>query len=76
MLLRVRRARLELGQGLRQVAAAVRIAPQALSRIENGREVPWPAIRQRLSRFYRIPEAELFFDIDAAQDSLHGIAGG
>ena len=75
MLLRVRRARLELGKDLSVVAEHVRVTPQALSRVENGREVPWPGLRGRLSEYYGIPVEELFADIDAAQLHLRRIAG-
>jgi transcriptional regulator with XRE-family HTH domain len=57
------------------VARRIGIAPQALSRVENGREVPWPALRKKLSLLYDIPESELFADIDDGQRHLRQIAG-
>lgn len=75
MLLRIRRTRLEAGQDLAEVATHVGIAAQALSRIEHGREVPWPAVRARLAAHYGVPADELFADIDAAQAHLRSIAG-
>lgn len=75
MLLRVRRARLEKGMTLAQVSKKIGIAAQALSRVENGRAQPWPALRERLSTLYNVPDEVLFWDIDAAYEHLKKVAG-
>jgi len=75
VLLRIRRTRLEHGLALQDAASQVGVAPGALSRIECGRELPWPAIRTRLANLYGIAADELFSDIDAAQKHLRQIAG-
>lgn len=75
MLLLVKRRRLELGLEQAEVARRVGVSPTALSRIERGTQLPWPALRARLSEFYGIPESELFFDVDRAQVFLREAAG-
>lgn len=75
MLLIVRRVRLELGMTLPEAGSLAGVAAQTLGRIEVGRELPWPSLRQRLSKIYGLSESELFEDIDRAQAFLRSISG-
>ncbi len=75
MLLKVRKLRLQRGLSLSEVAASVGIASQALSAVEAGRQLAWPALRRRLVQFYGVGEDELFHDVDRAQRLLRELAG-
>lgn len=75
MLLTVRRLRLEQGLTLEEASRVAKVGPQSLARIETGRELPWPALRRRLSDLYGVTAEELFADIDQAQEHLRRIAG-
>ena len=75
MLLTVKRARLEAGLTVKEVGAKVGLAAQALSRVENGKEHPWPALRKRLADLYCIREDVLFADVDEARAFLKSLAG-
>ena len=75
MLTRLKRARLEAGREQRDVAEVVGTNVPTLSQIERGQLMPWPALRQRLSKLYGLQEGELFADIDDAQRYLREVAG-
>jgi transcriptional regulator with XRE-family HTH domain len=75
MLLKTRRLRLERGMSLKSAARLVGVPAPTLSGVETGRVVPWPGLRTKLADLYRVPEAELFVDIDAAQAFLRQTAG-
>lgn len=75
MLLRVRRERLERSMTIRQVCDQCTVSESVLSNVENGRMIPYDKLRKRLSKFYGVPEGELFLDVDAAQRYLAQVAG-
>ncbi len=53
---------IRINQGLTQVELARRIkmSPQNLSNIENGRLLPWAKIKKKLARALKTSEVELF----------------
>jgi transcriptional regulator with XRE-family HTH domain len=75
MLLSIKRQRLERGLAQKEAASRVGLSPQALSRIESGQMIPWPALRRRLARLYDVPENVLWHDVDDAQRYLREKAG-
>jgi transcriptional regulator with XRE-family HTH domain len=48
------------GEYLRDVAAAVGVAPRTLSLVARGEVRSWPALRRRLADYFGLPEADLF----------------
>jgi transcriptional regulator with XRE-family HTH domain len=57
---RLRTQRVEiLGKGLREMAGLLEIAPAHLTDIEKGRRTPSESLLMRISKAYRVAEAEL-----------------
>lgn len=57
---KLRKARKEKGLSQLKLAFMTGIAPNEISRIENGWLKPYPGWRKRLSRALGVPEIELF----------------
>jgi len=57
---KLRKARKEKGLSQLKLAFMTGIAPNEISRIENGWLKPYPGWRKRLSRVLGVPETELF----------------
>ena len=75
MSLRVMQVRKKLGLTREELARQLRVPAQTLYRVETGREIPWPSLRQKLADFYSLDPEVLFADIDAAQRFLRKQAG-
>lgn len=61
----LRNIRQSKGFTQRQLAIHLKISPEHLSRIENGRRKPGWDVQQRLERFFGIPASELLAEGEA-----------
>lgn len=75
MSLYVQRIRQGRGWSREEAARRARVPSQVLYRVETGRQLPWPALRERLAQLYGVEPGVLFRDIDAAQEFLRQKAG-
>jgi transcriptional regulator with XRE-family HTH domain len=46
-----------------ELARRIKMAPQNLSSIENGRLKPWPKVKCKLARVLKVTESELFPEV-------------
>ena len=64
---RMKVRRHELGMSQTIVAAKARMSPSDISRIETGRQVPYPGQRKRIAKALGLTPAELLDDVASSE---------